>query len=274
MARRQTARLAGVAMVAAAALAACASTPSPVPTGSGPTAAPDPQLTLPPNGSSASPAPSLGLPEESALPPGLAGMLTCGDIAPTFPAEALRQPATAELAADPASIALRRYVTVEAPPEMQMPRSGWREVARSPTAVTFVAPIADGWRVATMAPGPDGWAFSEGGECHLRVTLPDGVSFATWRLDPAHPSDASSTEIRVLGTEQACANGKPPEGRVLAPVLLATDEAVTITLIVRQVPGGADCPGNPEFPFSVTLDEPLGARHLFDGSTFPPAPRP
>jgi hypothetical protein len=201
-------------------------------------------------------------------------VLICGNNPPTFPAGALRQPATAELAADPASIALRRYVTIEAPPEMRMPRSGWREVDRAPGRVTFVAPAADGWRIATMASGPDGWMFDEGGHCDLHVQLPDGVAFATWRLDPAHPSDAASTEIRVLGTEQACANGKPPEGRVLAPVVLSTDEAVTITLAVRTVPGGADCPGNPEFPVSVTLDEPLGARTLYDGSSFPPAPRP
>jgi hypothetical protein len=274
---RGTARGVVVAAVAVAALlAGCGSNaltpPTRTPT-AGPASSPVPDLTLPPDGSSASPGPSLGLPEASALPPGLDGLLACNNDPLTFSADALRQPPTAELRADAASIGLRHYVTVEAPPEMRMPRSGWREVARTDTSVTFIAPADDGWRVATMAPEGAGWTFSEGGNCDLKVQLPEGVSFASWRLDPAHPTNASSAEVRVLGTEMACANGDAPNGRVLAPVILSTDEAVTIALVVRTVPGGADCPGNPEFPFSITLDEPLGTRKLFDGSSFPPAPR-
>ena len=48
---------------------------------------------------------------------------------------------------------------------------------------------------------------------------------------------------------------------------------VTIALLVRSVPGGADCPGNPEFPIDVGIGERLGSRALFGGSTTPPSPR-
>jgi hypothetical protein len=272
-----TARGVVAATIAVAGLVSACGSNAPTPPTAPPTgsvSSPGPELTLPPDGSSASPGPSLGLPAESELPPGPSGRLACVNLGVTFPAEALRRPATAEAAADPASIGLRKYVTVEAPPEMSMPRSGWREVARSPASVSFVAPAEDGgWRIATMTPAGSEWTFSEGGNCDLQVQLPEDLSFATWRLDPAHPTNAASTEVRVLGTEGACANGKPPDGRILAPVVVSTAEAVTIALVVRHVPGGADCPANPEFPFSVTLDEPLGTRTLFDGSSFPPQPR-
>jgi hypothetical protein len=60
---------------------------------------------------------------------------------------------------------------------------------------------------------------------------------------------------------------------VLPPVLLERDDAVTIVLLVRSIPGGADCPGNPEFSQSVELTAPLGDRPLLDGGTVPPAAR-
>ena len=265
----------GVVMLVGFLLGACGSGPAPdrSPSVRPADLSPAPDLTLPPNGGPISPAPSLGLPEPSAMPPGLSGVLACGNDPLTFSADALRQPPTAEQALEPAAAALRRYVTVEAPPEMRMPLSGWRMVVRSPTSITYVAPTADSWRIVTMAADANGWAFFEGGNCDLQVRLPDGVGFATWRLDPATPPVPEATTIRILGTENACANGRAPVGRVLAPVVLARDDAVTIVVLVRHLPGGADCQGNPEFPQAVELTAPLGDRPLFDGSTVPPTAR-
>jgi hypothetical protein len=271
-----TRRIASIAVVgiAAMALAGCAA-PSVTPAAPtpGPSAA-EPSLTPPPGAPSRGPVPST-LPAASALPPIPAAPLVCQGLTDPFPADLLRLPPGADTAGDPASVALRRYVRVEAPPESRMPATGWREIFRVPAGVTFVAPADDGWRVVVMAPGGDDrWDFSEGGSCNLQIQLPDGMGFASWRLDPAFPVDRTSTSVHVLATETACANGKPPVGRVKPATVLENDAAVTIVLTVANVPGGADCPGNPEFPQEVTLGRPLGDRELFDGSSFPPAARP
>ncbi len=69
--------------------------------------------------------------------------------------------------------------------------------------------------------------------------------------------------VTVLVTEIACASGRPPLGCLLPPVILATDDAVTIAFAVRKLPGGQDCPAKPETRVDVQLTEPLGNRGLF-----------
>ena len=274
MAHRIEARAIATLGAIAIAVAACASPVVPSSTAD-PTAAPvrsEPPLTPPPGGPPASAPAASVAPEVS--PAGLsATRLSCGTGDPGFPGAVLDQPANAELTPDAPTEALRGYLHTPDIVAQSWPTTGWRVVERSATSVTWVAPGVDTWWIATFEPVGDGWMFSEGGECHLQIALPDGVGFASWRLDPATPPTPDATTIRLLGTEAACANGQAPVGRVLAPVVLARDDAITIALLVRQVPGGADCPGNPEFPQTVELATPLGVRPLFDGSTVPPTPR-
>ena len=152
--------------------------------------------------------------------------------------------------------------------------SGWRLVSRTQDGATFLARGPIGWWIATFADAGAGWDFSEGGQCDLQVELPDGVGFASWRIDPAKPAAHGDTALHLLGTELACANGRAPKAaRLLDPIVRPSEEAITIALLVRQVPGGADCPGNPEFPIAIELAEPLGTRTVFDGSTVPPTAR-
>jgi len=46
---------------------------------------------------------------------------------------------------------------------------------------------------------------------------------------------------------------------------------VTIIVLVAPVEGGAECPGNPWHPITVTLEAPLGSRQLLDGHQYPRA---
>jgi len=190
-----------------------------------------------------------------------------------FPAAALDRPGGQERGSAPEQAALR--VHLESPDVFQTgwPTTGWWAVDGVPGRVTDLAPGNGTWWVATFVRRADIWEFREGGECPLQVALPHGVGFASWRLDLAATPTPDATTIRILGTEAACANGKAPVGRVLAPVVLARDDALTIVLLVRGVPGGADCPSNPEFSQVVELAAPLGDRPLFDGSTVPPTAR-
>jgi hypothetical protein len=198
--------------------------------------------------------------------------LTCGP-GFTFPNAAFARPPGDELGPDPAAAGLRKYIDGRSATEPGFPKRGWRVVKREPGVVTYVAGAGEHAEVAVMKAGAlDTWEFSEGGECHLSVVLPDGIGFARWRLDPAHPPKAGARAVSVLGSELACASGRAPGRRVRAPILVETGKSVVIGLIVTTNPN-ADCQGNPEFRSEIPLAAALGTRALFDGSAFPPAPR-
>jgi hypothetical protein len=203
----------------------------------------------------------------TATPPALSGDLTCGSEDLVFPADALRQglPGTG---GDAAAAALLAYLANEP----ALAGAEWRRVLEREDRVSFVAPGPDGWAFVTVArTGGGAWEAWESGACRLGVVLPAGVGFMVWRLDPATPPDPAAASLTVLANEIACASGKPPVGRTLAPTVLETPDSVTIVLMARTV--GGDCPGNPEVSMTIELAEPLGTRRLFDGSVEPPEPR-
>lgn len=97
------------------------------------------------------------------------------------------------------------------------------------------------------------------------------IGVAAWWLDPnAVAPTAASTTVSVLVLEESCASGRTPEGRVEPPTIEITDTEVIVTFAIRKQPGGQDCQGNPPFPVSLKLSEPLGSRTLLDGSETPP----
>ncbi|MFN8629450.1 MAG: hypothetical protein U0838_03760 [Chloroflexota bacterium] len=226
------------------------------------------ELTRPsPSGSpAATPSP---IPSPSAIA-GTGPLLGCGQGDVRFRASLLDgEPALT--GPDEAIRALRAYLGTGADPGM--PTDGWRTVAASDTAVTFLAPGGGTWWTITVAPDPaGGWQDWESGECHLAVVPPAGMAYAAWSLDPKHPPKPGATSVTVLATELACANGRPPGERLQAPVVVETGTSVTITILVKRL-GNADCPGNPAVPVVVQLDAPLSTRTLLDGSTYPASER-
>jgi hypothetical protein len=93
---------------------------------------------------------------------------------------------------------------------------------------------------------------------------------AVWWVAPGETLGASTTTIKAILNERACASGQSPEGRVQEPVIEYTAESVTVTISVTSRGGAQDCPSNPEFPMTITLAEPLGERVLLDGGSIPP----
>jgi hypothetical protein len=97
------------------------------------------------------------------------------------------------------------------------------------------------------------------------------VGAAAWWVNPrAAPLPPTTTSIPALISEQTCASGHSPEGRVVAPVVFSSPDAVLITIWIRRRTGGQDCPSNPLFPMDIPLPDALGDRKLLDGSTIPP----
>lgn len=264
----------GAIGLVALALAACAAPPTPVPA-----TQPLPTLSvLPLQSSSPQPSPSPKSPgppsPTAASGPDLPGVLVCEGSDFAVSLDVLREPANAELLPDAPALALREFVVAPEAASLELPMSGWRRVAVSPQSVTFLAHGPAGWATATVTRAGDGiWQFWEGGSCRLRLRLPADLGFAIWRLDPAHSPAPGNLAVTVLVTKIACASGKPPIDRLLPPVVLATEDAVTIAIAVRKIPGGQDCPGIPEVRVVIQLAQPLGNSELFDGSTFPAAPR-
>ena len=200
--------------------------------------------------------------------------LTCGDPGQLFPPEALEGPGLAELGPDPAAGVLRSTIA-EAPPETAFPDAGWHRVIDRPDGVTFVAagdPETPWWAVTVGV--LDGTLQATGfGQCHLAIAAPGGVSFARWWLDPnGPPVTPETTTLAVLLREQDCASGKPPKGRVMAPTIVTTADAIEIAIGIRKQLSGQDCPGNPAFVLELVLPEAIGSRRLFDASAFPPRP--
>jgi hypothetical protein len=69
--------------------------------------------------------------------------------------------------------------------------------------------------------------------------------------------------------EQACASGRLATGRI-RPVVDYADDSITVTITVAYAGGDQTCPGNPDTPYTLTLEQPVGSREVKDGGTTPP----
>lgn len=84
---------------------------------------------------------------------------------------------------------------------------------------------------------------------------------ATWRIDPARPPDPSSTALQIEIAE--IDNGCDPRGLTLPPEIAYNPDQVVIMLSILEI--GGRCRGNPYYPITIELSEPLGSRALVDG---------
>lgn len=96
---------------------------------------------------------------------------------------------------------------------------------------------------------------------------PDAGRADWWVARADLPLSPDTRVIRGLLEESNCAGGSSPEGRIYGPAIEYLSDAVVVTFKVREI--GGRCPGNPQFPITIELDEPLGTRGLFDGGVTP-----
>ena len=99
---------------------------------------------------------------------------------------------------------------------------------------------------------------------------PGQTTVAAWRVQGT--LDPAATRLPLLVQERECASGQSAEGRIERPDVEYRSDAVIVTVRVRDLGGDQDCPGNPDTPFVLRLDEPVGDRELLDGGKRPPAP--
>ncbi len=115
----------------------------------------------------------------------------------------------------------------------------------------------------------DGWSAGGWGDCNLAPVLRGGVIWAEISATPVDPDAASST-VAVEVRERECTSGRDPLPFLHEPTVIEADETVTVYWTSDAPHGGQTCQGNPPVRMVVELDEPLGSRALFDGSTWPP----
>lgn len=108
--------------------------------------------------------------------------------------------------------------------------------------------------------------------CGARPALPAGSEWAQIAL-PDRTASPDGTSVDVLVSEVECTSARDPEPYLAAePVIVETDEDVTVYWTTEEIAGGATCPGNPWVERTLRLDRPLGERELLDGSTWPHRP--
>jgi hypothetical protein len=248
-------------------VAACSEAPVPSPTGSAAAAS----ALAEPSGAVASEA-IASIPPDAApsIDPAIAQgvIITCGD-GPDFPAELLLDAGHAEMAADSSGLALREILN--GPDGAGLPSTGWHRVIDTANSALFVAPDGLDWSMVLLTATANGWFMDLSGGCSLGPALLEGIGRASWWLDPAAgipAADATSVSAFVL--EEACASGKSAAGRVLPPVIVSSDTAISVMFGIRKRPGGQDCPGNSPLAIRIDLGAAIAGRALLDAGEFPP----
>lgn len=199
-------------------------------------------------------------------PAGPVQLLACDPAGPGWPASALDRPTDAETGTTAAAQALVAYIAGVT--TTQLPESGWRELYRSKTLALYEHDVPDGLLVATVRATNGVWSGESAGPCQPRTWLGTSLSIAaTWKLSVK--TSASSTTLKVIVTERACASGTSAKGRIAKPRITYDADRVVITIGVTPLTGKQSCTANPGTRLTVTLSEPLGDRELYDGGPFP-----
>ena len=98
------------------------------------------------------------------------------------------------------------------------------------------------------------WRATGWGGCRIE-TGAAGYNNAVFRIAASDQPSPDATQLVLRATERECACGLAPTGREIRTVVVETDEAVEIHILIEQ--GAAQrysCPGNPEFSVTVGLE--------------------
>jgi hypothetical protein len=227
----------------------------------------------------ASASPPQGAPATEAPPDGLvlAEMrYSCGE-PPGFLPTILDEPATAETEDHPSAATLRAAIAQAGPDIDMLPESGYWLASRDERVAEYIArePAgADpGFVSATLENQGGAWKLVGWGQCRPHVVL-NGLSLATWVLDPDVPAPGpGTTTLDALVTERDCNSGQPMGARLQPPSVMYGPDSVFVVFFATPPAdhGFATCPMNPPARARVELSEPLGDRRLLDAALFPPA---
>lgn len=197
--------------------------------------------------------------------------LSCGSPL-SFNAEALGEPRGAERVDHPAAAAIRELIASDQLPD----QSGWQLVVLTDENALFVVPARPDegfsyWSVELELRDGE-WSFVRSGQCDLQPVF-EGIGAATWELAPDQSLQRDTQRVDVLVSEDGCASGMPPDGRVIPAATIYRERDIIVIFGVEPLPDAQTCQGAPPARVTLELDEPIGDRVLLDGSVLPPEPR-
>jgi hypothetical protein len=208
-------------------------------------------------------------------------LVSCGGRAPGWPPSAMvdgieGETPRAEIAAALDAVATEPKLSVET--SRVLPQGGqtpWKLLTDDAEHLTIAlgewtldGPTREAMTMSLEREG-DGWKWTGHGSCWtLSPLLDQGESWVQVGASVAVQGDA--TEIAVDVNETACTGARDPAPHLNEPVIVSTDESVTVYWTSKPPVGGANCPSNPTSSQVLVLDEPLGDRPLLDGSRWPP----
>lgn len=132
---------------------------------------------------------------------------------------------------------------------------------------TEPGPVGDGAYVLGLERERDSWRAGGWGDCHLSPVLKDGYA---WAEVTGYRGDPDDTTITAKVHERECTSGRDPGPFLDEPFVVETVDSVTIYWTSEPPSGGQDCQGNPSVERVVKLSEPLDARTVLDGFSYPP----
>lgn len=205
--------------------------------------------------------------------------VTCGGPASWLPSQ-MADGIASDLSRDELADALGQGIEAFGPETAysvpDWPNTPWRLLAESADELTFGL---DEWThdgpldramTFTVRRDGDGWTFAGSGDCQLRPLLDEGVSWAEVTAETA--LDPAASVLTVGVNELSCTGSRDPLPFLRDPVLIETEETVTVYWTSTPPEGAQTCPGNPTVSQKLSLDAPLGDRPLLDGSRWPPTP--
>jgi hypothetical protein len=213
-------------------------------------------------------------------------LLTCGS-GPAFAAAAidggvsgLADEGEVEAALDD----LRALAGIDAPEELQehpASEAAWMVLGGDPADHPRSIMVGIGRWDAQAGPvdgdyvilerGADGWKAIGWGGCSPAPVAHPGTAWVEVHAAPGG-LDPQSTEVDVLVNEIECASGRDPSPFLHEPTIVEQEDAVIVYWTSDAPAGNQTCQGNPGVRRTLELDEPIGDRRLFDGSSWPPAP--
>jgi hypothetical protein len=180
---------------------------------------------------------------------------------------ALDAPARLEDADDPFAEALRCWIAENDWSTTERP-SGWRKLAADSNFILVGSGMPPRLVTVTFERAADAtaWSYWNSAEGGGVAAWRDGVEASSWRVDPLEPPLPTSSRLRALVTERACASGQSAAGRVRVPELYIDERELVLTFYVTPLEGSQECPGNPETAVIVELGQAVDGRFVRDGS--------
>jgi hypothetical protein len=204
--------------------------------------------------------------------------VSCGS--DPFLPTAFNNPTGAENEQHPSAAALRRflkgpYIGYEFPEIDEI-----RLLTRTETLAQYAGgePTRKGIPVVSFEPREDGSKWELAGlssSCRPR-SVQEGFHVGEWRLARRAATEVApgADAISVLVRENACASGSNPKRRMAEPLISYGPRRIVVVVRIRPLKGEFQtCPLNPWIRYRIRLDEPIGARTVVDGGSFPYAPR-